>query len=321
MPVSEFGFSPGGNHSAFASSGEIAGWMQIGRAKVPGLLFIVGSLMSKAAKEDRLKVKGCQLQVEKSGADTGKQHSTCNIQHSTLPPRFPVWLAALLLALATIALYWPVLHCGFINFDDQDYVTENVHVQNGLTPGSIQWAFSHLVSLNWHPVTMLSHMLDCQLFGLKPWGHHLTSLLLHAFNTALVFLLLRSMTGALWRSLLAATLFGFHPLHVESVAWISERKDVLSAFFGLLCLMAYVCYVGESKVQSPKSRGFYFLALLCFALGLMSKAMLVTWPFVMLLLDWWPLNRMRSAERGVRNFTKLMVEKIPFFALAAAAAL
>jgi tetratricopeptide (TPR) repeat protein len=250
---------------------------------------------------------------------------------ATVPvqPRFPAWLAALLLALATVALYWPVLRCGFINFDDADYVTGNVHVQNGLTPGGIQWAFSHLVSSNWHPVTMLSHMLDCQLFGLKPWGHHLTSLLLHALNTALVFLLLRGMTGALWRSLLVAALFALHPLHVESVAWISERKDVLSTFFGLLCLMAYARYVGKSRVHppspnsgatgSPKSKGFYVLALLFFALGLMSKAMLVTWPFVMLLLDWWPLNRMRSAERGVRNFTKLVVEKIPFFALAAAA--
>ena len=241
-------------------------------------------------------------------------------------PRFPAWLLAALLALATVALYWPATHHDFINFDDPDYVTANVHVQNGLTAENIQWAFSHLVSLNWHPVTMLSHMLDCQLFGLKPGAQHLVSMLFHAANTALLFLLLRSLTGAVWRSLLVAALFGFHPLHVESVAWISERKDVLSTFFGLLCLMAYVCYVGESEiqcpksnVQSPKSKGFYVLALGFFALGLMSKAMLVTWPFVMLLLDWWPLNRMRSAECGVRNFTKLVVEKIPFFALAAAA--
>ena len=172
---------------------------------------------------------------------------------------------------------------------------------------------------------MLSHMLDCQLFGLKPWGHHLTSLLLHALNTALVFLLLRSLTGAVWRSLLVAALFGFHPLHVESVAWISERKDVLSTFFGLLCLMAYalLCRESESKskVQSPKSKskGFYFLALLFFALGLMSKAMLVTWPFVMLLLDWWPLRRIDDLRFTIYDLKRLLIEKIPFFALAAAA--
>jgi tetratricopeptide (TPR) repeat protein len=164
---------------------------------------------------------------------------------------------------------------------------------------------------------------------LKPWGHHLTNLLLHALNTALVFLLLRSMTGTLWRSLLVGALFGFHPLHVESVAWISERKDVLSTFFGLLCLMAYAQYAGksrvhppssgsgamrspESTVHSPQSKGYYLLAMGFLALGLMSKPMLVTWPFVMLLLDWWPLRRIYDLKR-------LLIEKIPFFALAAAA--
>jgi Flp pilus assembly protein TadD len=145
--------------------------------------------------------------------------------------------------------------------------------------------------------------------------------LLHAANTALVFLLFQRMTRATWRSLLVAALFGWHPLRVESVAWVTERKDVLSTFFGLLCLMAYAQYVGKSRVHSPQSKGFYLLALLFFALGLMSKPMLVTWPFVMLLLDWWPLNRMRSAECGVRilNLKPLLIEKIPFFALAAAA--
>ena len=151
----------------------------------------------------------------------------------------------------------------------------------------------------------LSHELACQLFGLNPWGHHLINVLLHAANTALVFLLFQRLTRATWRSLLLAALFGWHPLRVESVAWVTERKDVLSTFFGLLCLMAYVCYVGESKVQSPKSKvqspkskGFYFLALLLFALGLMSKAMLVTWPFVMLLLDYWPLQRFKVQGSG-----------------------
>ena len=145
-------------------------------------------------------------------------------------------------------------------------------------------------------------MLDCQLFGLNPWGHHLTSLLLHALNAALVFLLFRRMTGALWRSLLVAALFAVDPLRVESVAWIAKRKDMLSAFFGLLTLMVYARYArdNESEIRNSKLCN-YSLALLFFALGLMSKPMLVTWPFVMLLLDYWPLNRIRSSELGVRN--------------------
>ena len=204
-------------------------------------------------------------------------------------PRFPGWLVAAMLALVTLALYWPATHHDFINYDDDEYVTSNVHVQNGLTVESIKWAFLNPVSANWHPVTMLSHMLDCQVFGLKPWGHHLTSVLLHAFNTVLVFLLLRRMTGALWRSALVAALFAWHPLHVESVAWVAERKDVLSGFFGLLALIFYVRYA-QSETQSSKFKiQNYLLSLFFFALGLMSKPMLVTWPFVMLLLDYWPL--------------------------------
>jgi Tfp pilus assembly protein PilF len=233
-------------------------------------------------------------------------------------PRFPVWLMAMLLLLATIALYWPATRHDFVSLDDPDYVTANVHVQNGLTLENLEWAFCNPIAGNWHPVTMLSHMLDCQLYGLKPWGHHLTSLLLHAVNTVLVFLLLRSMTGALWRSALVAALFGFHPLHVESVAWIAERKDVLSTFFGLLALVFYVRHA-KPKIGNRKSEiGNYLLSLLFFTLGLMSKAMLVTMPFVMLLLDWWPLNRMRNAKCGMWNFKNLVLEKIPFFALAAA---
>ena len=159
-----------------------------------------------------------------------------------------------MLALATIALYWPATHHDFINYDDDLYVTANVHVQNGLTLENLKWAFSNPVGVNWHPVTMLSHMLDCQLFGLKPWGHHLTSLLLHALNTALVFLLLRTLTGAVWRSLLVAALFGWHPLRVESVAWVAERKDVLSAFFGFLSLLFYARYAQAVRSRKPKVR-------------------------------------------------------------------
>jgi len=256
------------------------------------------------------------------------------------------WQLALLLALATIALYWPATRHDFISLDDPAYVTSNVHVQHGLTLSDAHWAFASVVSDNWHPLTMLSHMLDCQLYGLEPWGHHLTNVLLHAANTALVFLLFRYLTGAFWRSAFVAALFGYHPLHVESVAWVAERKDVLSTFFGLLSLIFYARYAkaesrkrkAESRNKETESYGFfpssilrplsspaYYLSLGCLALGLMSKPMLVTLPFVLLLLDYWPLNRMRIAESptpmpgqaGMRNFKMLLLEKIPFFALAA----
>ena len=171
-------------------------------------------------------------------------------------PRLPVWLMAVLLVLVTIALYWPATRRDFVNYDDDMYVTDNSHVTSGLTWATPGGHFGAGYAANWHPVTWLSHMLDCQMFGLKPWGHHLTSVLLHALNAGLVFALLRQMTGATWRSLLVAALFAVHPLRVESVAWVSERKDVLSGFFGLLALMAYARYAQgqKSKVRSPKSK-------------------------------------------------------------------
>ncbi|MEI9961723.1 MAG: hypothetical protein WDM76_11500 [Limisphaerales bacterium] len=238
--------------------------------------------------------------------------------------RFPVWLIVIVLALVTIALYWPATQCDFINLDDPEYVTANVHVQNGLSVENIKWAFSNPVLFNWHPLTMLSYMMDCQFFGLNPWRHHLTSVLLHSLNTVLVFLFLRSLTGALWRSVLVAALFGWHPLHVESVAWVAERKDVLSTCFGLLSLIFYGRYAqkqsqaASSKLKTQKGSTLnsqpatidYVLALLFLALGLMSKAMLVTWPFVMLLLDYWPLERFNRL-----HIWRLVVEKIPFFVL------
>jgi len=235
------------------------------------------------------------------------------------------------LALVTIGLYWPATNHDFVNYDDNLYVTENPHVQGGLNPEGVKWAFSNPVAGNWHPLTMLSHMLDCQLYGLKPWGHHLTSVLLHALNTVLVFLLLRNLTGMLWRSMLVAAVFGLHPLHVESVAWVAERKDVLSAFFGLLALIFYASYAQKrSRVERQESRANtavsaldprpsaldYSLALFFFALGLLSKPMLVTWPFVMLLLDYWPLGRVSNVECRVSRARHLVAEKIPFFALA-----
>ena len=231
----------------------------------------------------------------------------------------PAWLVAVLLAVATIAVYWPALRCDFIGLDDAVYVTLNSHVQGGLTWESVKWAFSDTKqAAYWAPLMWLSHELDCQLFGLHPWGHHLMNVLLHAANTGLVFLLLHRMTGALWRSALVAALFAVHPLRVESVAWIAERKDVLSTFFGLLSLIFYARHAKPKIGNRKPETGNYLLSLLFFTLGLMSKAMLVTMPFVMLLLDYWPLNRVRNAECGMWNFKNLVLEKIPFFALAAA---
>jgi tetratricopeptide (TPR) repeat protein len=231
-------------------------------------------------------------------------------------PLVPAWLLAGLLALVTLLLYWPALHHGFVNYDDDRYVTANVRVQNGLTFENICWAFANPVTDNWHPLTVLSHMLVCQFSGLNPWGHHLASVLLHAANAALVFLLLRQLTGATWRSLAVAALFAVHPLRVESVAWVAERKDVLSGFFGLLALIFYARYAQAQN--APRAGSFYFsgsywLALFWFALGLMSKPMLVTWPFVMLLLDYWPLERFKPG-----SVKRLLLEKSPFFCLAAA---
>ena len=182
-------------------------------------------------------------------------------------------LICLVLALGTVALYWPVTRHPFITLDDQQYVTQNSHVQSGLTWGGVKWAFSNFEAANWHPLTWLSHQLDCELFGLNAGGHHLMNVLLHAANALLVFGLLRGATGAVWRSAIVAALFAWHPLRVESVAWAAERKDVLCAFFFLLSLMAYVRFANLSKVQSPKPKVFYTVSLLFFAGALMSKPM------------------------------------------------
>jgi tetratricopeptide (TPR) repeat protein len=219
------------------------------------------------------------------------------------------WRAAiLLLAAATLWAFWAALDCGFVNYDDPVYVTNNIHVRNGLTWAGIRWAFTTTDAVNWHPLTWLSHMVDCQVYGLKAMGHHLTSVLLHAANAILLLLLLRRMTGALWRSALVAALFALHPLRVESVVWISERKDVLSAFFGMLTLWAYVRYIEDDKAQSRRGKIFYLAALACFALGLMAKPMVMTLPFVLLLLDYWPLRRNQAVA-------VLLTEKTPFLVL------
>jgi Tfp pilus assembly protein PilF len=233
----------------------------------------------------------------------------------------------LLLVVMTLAVYWPVTRCEFLNYDDPEYFATNPHVLAGLTPGNTIWAFTTGQTGNWHPLTWLSLMLDVSLFGQGSAGPHITNLLFHLANTALVFLLLRRLTWTTWRSAFVAALFALHPLHVESVAWVAERKDVLSTFFGLLALLMYARYVssardevseqegGDGNIQHPMpgiaahAPRYYYLALLFFALGLMSKPMLVTLPFVMLLLDYWPLKRF--------TILRLVWEKIPFFLLSA----
>ena len=222
----------------------------------------------------------------------------------------------LLLAFGTTALYWPITSHPFILYDDEQYVSANPHVTTGLSEANFVWAFKNSEAANWHPLTWISHQADCQVFGLNAGGHHLVNLLFHVANTLLVFVFLRGATGALWRSAFVAALFAWHPLHVESVAWASERKDTLSTFFWLLTMMAYVRFTELSKVQSPKSKFFYLSALILFALGLMSKQMLVTLPCVLLLLDFWPLQRISDFRFPPSDlFRRLLVEKIPFFAM------
>jgi len=226
-------------------------------------------------------------------------------------------LICLVLALGTAALYWPITHHQFIIFDDDEYVANNNHVLSGLNWTNAVWAFAGAHAANWHPLTWISHQADASIFGGDPGGHHLVNIFFHVANTLLVFLFLLSTTGAMWRSAFVAALFAWHPLHVESVAWASERKDVLSAFFWLLTLIAYARFAKDSKTEGrPTKIIFYTLALLFFALGLMSKPMVVTLPCVLLLVDVWPLRRIAfAAEFSGRTALKLFAEKIPFLAL------
>ncbi len=230
-------------------------------------------------------------------------------------------LIALLLALLTLLIYLPATHYGFSRFDDSDYVTENHVVQNGLTWAGVRWAFVTWHASNWHPLTWLSHMLDCQLFGLNAGAHHFVNILLHAANAALLFVLIGRSTRALWPSAFVAALFAWHPLRVESVAWIAERKDVLSTLFALLTLLAYVKAVTDAKEQGKGAALYrlpsYWLALLCFTLAMLAKPMVVTLPFVMLLMDYWPLQRMADGRQPMANVRRLLIEKLPFFLLAA----
>ena len=210
------------------------------------------------------------------------------------------WLlaaACLLLLLCTLLAFGRAANrdFGFVNLDDNRYVYDNGHVTQGLTRESITWAFTSLEFDNWHPLTWLSHQLDRQIFGpeslVHPWGYHLTSILLHAANVLVLFLALRQMTGKLWPSLLVAVLFGLHPLRAESVAWISERKDVLSGLFFFLALWAYAAYTQQNRPW-PLSALLYVLVIVFFIAGLMAKPMVVILPVVLVLLDYWPLRRL-----------------------------
>jgi tetratricopeptide (TPR) repeat protein len=248
------------------------------------------------------------------------------------PHRYRDWWMAAVLAAVAVAVFARVLWYGFITFDDPYYVFLNRHVLTGLNPHSIAWAFTTFDNSNWHPLTWLSLELDTTLWGQVTWGYHLTNVLLHAANTTLIFLTLRALTGACWRSAAVALLFAVHPLRVESVAWVTERKDVLSTFFGLVALRAYVHYAA-----APSARRYVAVAL-ALALSLLAKSMLVTLPFLLLVLDWWPLRRVDGSPApsiagigepvdaggpvrpAARGWPHLIAEKVPLFALVAASA-
>jgi Flp pilus assembly protein TadD len=240
--------------------------------------------------------------------------------------RHRILLLCLVLTIAILSLFWQVQNHGFVNFDDDLYVTANPRVQAGLTVDGIVWAFTTTHASNWHPLTWLSHMVDCHLFGLNPGAHHFTNLLLHVANTLLLFLVLHSMTHAVWKSAFVAALFALHPLHVESVAWVAERKDLLSTFFWLLTMGLYLRYVKRPRYTR------YLLVFLSFSLGLMAKPMLVALPFVLLLLDYWPLGRLEFVPSSLTTqsdpekstvfwsrrslILRLVLEKIPLLGLA-----
>jgi predicted TPR repeat methyltransferase len=242
-------------------------------------------------------------------------YKTLHIRHDLL--------VCLILVAITLAVYWQVGSHDFQYYDDSLNITENPHVQAGLTWQGIIWAFTTTHTSNWQPLTWLSHMVTYEMYGLHAGGHHVINLQLHIFNALLLFVILKKMTRTLWRSAFVAALFAVHPLHVESVAWVTERKDVLSTFFWFTTMWAYLCYVGYPGLTR------YLLVLVSFSLGLMAKPMLVTLPFVLLLMDYWPLGRFQVGHNGqepkkfigfrhkVLSFPRLVLEKVPLFALAA----
>jgi protein O-mannosyl-transferase len=237
------------------------------------------------------------------------------------PSRTSLYLILFLLIASTSIAYWNIDKCEFISLDDHQYVSKNDHVMSGFNKKNILWAFTTFEAANWHPLTWLSHAFDCTLYGDKPAGHHLTNLMLHIINTLLLFFVLRAMTGSVWRSALVAALFGLHPIHVESVAWVSERKDVLSTLFMFLTMLSYTFFVLQKKCR------YYFGALILFALGLLAKPMIVTLPFLLLVLDYWPFGRLQTLPEqnklaGVslrkKRLLILIGEKTPFIVLSLA---
>ena len=236
----------------------------------------------------------------------------------------PVWMLAALLAVATLAVYYPATGNSFVDFDDPLYVTQNQHVQAGLSWRNVAWAFRSMDAANWHPLTWISHMADCQFFALNPTGHHAVSVLLHALNAVLLFLLLNKATGFRWRSLCVTGLFALHPLNVETVAWISERKSLLSMLFSLIAVGYYGRYVRTPEPARAQKWRSYLAVVFFFALALLAKPMAVTLPLVLLILDYWPFERLpvpfSASDAGLvsKRLGKLLVEKIPLFAMSIA---
>jgi tetratricopeptide (TPR) repeat protein len=272
---------------------------------------------SALAQNDDDKFSGAvfnALLLAGSANTTARQRIKFEVLNAPIHPvpssRKTTLLLALLLIVGTLALYWSSLHNAFVNYDDPAYVTANAHVRQGLSWSNVRWAFTATVEANWHPLTWISHMADVQFFGLNPAGHHGVSVLLHAINVVLIFFLLNRAAGYALRSAVVAALFAVHPLNVESVAWVAERKSLLCTLFFLLALWAYAWYVRKPGV------GRYLSVVLLFALGLMAKPMVITLPLVLLLLDYWPLRRQPGT-----SFLKLFAEKVPLFAMSIASAL
>jgi tetratricopeptide (TPR) repeat protein len=312
------------------------------------LALLGGGRLEKGAGAESSSLAGSRSKKAAGGGGSRSERT-----QSSVAGRDDRWLVAgicLFLVVVVWVVFGPTLHYEFVNFDDDVYVYENPAVARGMTLPGIIWAFTHIHSGNWHPLTWVSHMVDCQWYGLNPGGHHFTNVLLHTVTVLLVFLVLRRLTKYLWRSAFVAAIFAIHPLRVESVAWVAERKDVLSGFFFLLTLLCYAkavtsnqCQVARTKTAPASTMSrvtyhespFYWLALLFFGLGLMSKPMLVTAPLVLLLLDYWPLGRisesgaqsteLKNASRNApslhystMSMLRLFLEKWPFFGLAAA---
>ncbi len=253
--------------------------------------------------------KKTRIRVPKANTRPEHRHTR---QPAPLPsaPRSVPWAHIVVLVGITLTLYSPISHHEFVGYDDGGYVVRNARVLAGLSWENVRWAFTEpTVGGHWHPLTVLSHMLDCTLYGSAPFGHKVTNIILHGLNTFLVFWLLRAMTGSCWRSACVAALFGWHPVNVESVAWIAERKNLLSTLFGLLTILAYVRYVRRPQVWR------YCMICVLFVLSLLAKAMLVTLPFVLMLLDYWPLGRYEPDNRSVTRVVRLFREKSPLLLL------